>query len=43
MKCAKALKAHDAEITAITVKDNYVIIGCMNGRVKVYTYKVTKK
>lgn len=37
-KCCRALKVSDSEIISIGVKQKYVILGCMNGRVKVYTF-----
>lgn len=42
-KCCKALKVGDSEIVSIAVKDKHIIFGCLNGRVKVYTFEVRKK
>ena len=42
-RCCRALKVADVEIVAIGIKGKHVIIGLMNGRVKVYTFEVKKK
>ena len=43
LKCCRALKVSDSEIISMGVKDKHIIFGCMNGRVKVYTFEVKKK
>ena len=43
LKCCRVLKVSDVEIASIGVKDKHIIFGCMNGRVKVYTFEVKKK
>jgi WD40 repeat protein len=41
-RCTKALKVHEGEITAMAVKNSQVVVASMGGRVKIYSYKVTK-
>lgn len=42
-KCCRAFKVEEDELTAIGIKDNHLIISCINGKTKVYTYNVLKK
>lgn len=42
-KCCRALKVGDSEIVSIAVKGKHIIFGCLNGRMKVYTFEVKKK
>ena len=47
-QCCHIFKAFDSEITALTItttpnNTQYIIIGSINGSVKVYTFKITKK
>lgn len=43
MKCCRALKVGDSQITAIAVKGKNLIFGCGDGRVKSYSFDVTKR
>ena len=42
-KCSRALKVSDSEIVSIAVQGKHIIFGCLNGRVKVYTFEMKKK
>lgn len=41
-QCVKALKVHDAEVTSLAVRGKFIVTGCINGRIKVYSFKVSK-
>ncbi len=42
LRCTKALKVHESEISAMGVKNGQVVVACISGRVKTYSFKVTK-
>lgn len=43
LRCCRALKVSDSEVVSIAAKGKYIVLGCLNGRMKVYTFEVKKK
>lgn len=42
LRCTKAVRVHEGEVTAMAVKNGMVVLACSTGRVKIYSYKIAK-
>lgn len=41
-RCVKALKVHEAEVTSLAARGKFIVAGCINGTIKVYSFKVSR-